>query len=195
MHGAAVLGVHQLVGGVVAGDPVDVREIEEDEVGLVALGDPADAVAEAECAGAAGGGGLEDLLAGEPAAGVRSLGVGAVGGDPQGFVHVLVVAAGCAVGADADVELLLQHGLDRGDAVAEQHVAAGVVRHGGAVVGETRDVVVVEPHAMGGDEIRAEQAQVLQVRGRRLAVLLEADDDLDFGLVHMRVQPDAELAR
>ena len=93
------------------------------------------------------------------------------------------------------LSFLLQHGLDRGDAVAEQHVAAGVVRHGGAVVGEAGDVVVVEPHAMGGDEIGAEQAEILQMRGRRLAVFLEADDHLDLGLVHVRVQPDAELAR
>jgi hypothetical protein len=63
------------------------------------------------------------------------------------------------------------------------------------VVGEAGDVVVVEPHAVGGDEIRAEQAEILQMRGRRLAVFLEADDDLDFGLVHVRVQPGTELAR
>ena len=50
------------------------------------------------------------------------------------------------------------------------------------------DVVVVEPHAVGGDEIRPEQAEVLQMRGRRLAVFLEADDHLGLGLLHVRVQ-------
>ena len=87
---------------------------------------------------------------------------------------------------------MVAHG---GDAVAEQHVAAGIVRHRGAVVGEACDVVVVEPDAVRGDEIGPEQAQVLQVRGRRLAVFLQADDHLRLGFLHVRVQADAEFAR
>ena len=79
-------------------------------------------------------------------------------------------------------------------AIAEQHVAAGIVRHRGAVVGEALDVVLVEPDAVSGNEVRAEQAEVLQVRGRRLAVFLEADDHLGLGFVHVRVQADAVLA-
>ena len=85
--------------------------------------------------------------------------------------------------------------LDCGDAVAEQHVAAGIVRHRGAVVGKALNVVAVEPHAVRGDEVGPEQAQVLQVRRRRLAVLLEPDDHLHLGFLHMAVQADAVLAR
>ena len=63
MYRAAVLGVDDLVGWIIAGDPIDVREIEEHQVRLVTLGDLADLVAEAQRARTAGGGGFQDLLA------------------------------------------------------------------------------------------------------------------------------------
>src|SRR5262245_40956869 len=155
IDGTAVLGVDQLVGGVVAGDPVDVGEVEEHQVGLVALGDPTEFVGKTQRPAAADGGGLENLLAPEPAIVVGSLGAGAVGGDAERFVHVLIVAAGSPVRANADVELPVQHGAHRGNTVAQQHVAAGVVRHGGAVVGQPLNVVGVEPDPVRGDEVGA----------------------------------------
>ena len=37
--------------------------------------------------------------------------------------------------------------------------------------------------------------EILQVRGLRLAVALQADDHLRLGFLHVAVQPDVELAR
>src|SRR6476620_8578234 len=105
MHRTAVFGMDQLVGRVVAGDPVDVGKVEEDQVGLVPLGYAAEFVGKAQRPSAANGGGLQDLLAAEPAIGIGSLRVGAVGGDAERLVHVLVVAAGGPVRTDADVQL------------------------------------------------------------------------------------------
>src|SRR5262245_23883117 len=104
MHSTAVFSVYQLVSRVVAGDPVDVREVEENEVGLVSLGNSTEFVGKAQRAGAARGGSVQDFFALEPAIGVGSSCVGTVGGDAERLIHVLVVAARGAVRTDADVE-------------------------------------------------------------------------------------------
>src|SRR5262249_52441736 len=70
MHSTAVFSVYQLVSRVVAGDPVDVREVEENEVGLVSLGNSTEFVGKAQRAGAARGGSVQDFFALEPAIGV-----------------------------------------------------------------------------------------------------------------------------
>src|SRR5262245_12151471 len=129
MHRAAVFSVYQLISRVVAGDPVDVREVEEDEVGFVSLGNSAEFVGKAERAGAARGGSLKDLFALEPAIGVGSFCVGAVGSDAERLIHVLIVAARGPVRTNADVELPVQHAADSRDTIAEQHVAARIVSH------------------------------------------------------------------
>ena len=48
---------------------------------------------------------------------------------------------------------------------------------------------------MGGGETRAQQAEVPEVRGQRLAVLLDADHRLPARLGHVHLDPDLELAR
>src|SRR6266436_1328788 len=52
-HRGAVLGMDELIDRVVERQPIGVVEVEHDDVGLVAGGDPPDAVAKAESAGAA----------------------------------------------------------------------------------------------------------------------------------------------
>jgi hypothetical protein len=106
-----------------------------------------------------------------------------------------LATAGGSIGADADVEATLQHGLDCRDAVAEQHIAAGIVHHGCTMIGKPPDIVIVEPDAVGGDEVGAEQPQVLEMRRLCPAVGLETDDDLRFRLLDVAVQANAEFPR
>ena len=54
----------------------------------------------------------------------------------------------------------LEHGAHVGEAVAQPHVAAGVVRHRGAAVAQALHVVVVEPHAVRDGEGRPDQAEL-----------------------------------
>ena len=63
------------------------------------------------------------------------------------------------------------------------------------MIGKPPDVVVVEPYAVRGDEIGAQEPQVLKMRRLCLAVGLEADDDLGFRLLDVAVQADAEFPR
>ena len=80
------------------------------------------------------------------------------------LVHVLIVGAVGAVGADAEVDAELEHAPGMRDAAAQPHVAAGIVRHGRAMVGEPAHVVVVEPDAVRHGEVRPEQAQLVEMR-------------------------------
>ena len=111
------------------------------------------------------------------------------------LVHVQIVGAVGAVGADADIDLALQHCANVGEAVSEPHVAAGIVRDRCAVIAEALHVVMVEPHAVADREVGSEQAEILQVRGLRLAVALQADHHLRLGFLHVAVQSDVEFAR
>ena len=60
------------------------------------------------------------------------------------------------------------------------------------MVAKALHVVMIEPDAVSDREVRPEQAEVLQMRGRRLAVALQADHHLRLGFLHMRVQPDTD---
>ena len=192
-HRAAVLGVDELVGGVVGGNPVGMLQVEEYDVGEVAGRQPAELAREAQRPRAALGGRHHDLVGRDPSVHVRAAALGHEGGQAHGLEHVLVVRAVGAVGADAHVHAPLEHGLHVAEAVAQPHVAARVVRHRGAVVAQALHVVVVKPHAVGDREVRPERTQTVEMRGERLAVALQPDDGLHLGLGHVAMQADAVL--
>src|SRR4029453_9727316 len=77
MHRRAVLDMDQGVHWIVGRDPVDVLEIEEDDVGLVARSETADLLFQAERAGTALGGRPQHLFGGDPALVVGALDLGA----------------------------------------------------------------------------------------------------------------------
>ncbi len=184
VDGVAVLGMHQLVYRVVAGEPVRVVEIEQYQIGLVAGRDAADPVAEAERAGAALGRRQGDLARRQPALPIRPMRLRDEGSEPHRLVHVLVVGAVGAIGADAEID----------EPGAEAHVAAGIVRDRGAMVAEPGHVVIIKPDAVRDGEMRAQDAELVEMRGQRLAIELDAGQRLHFRLGDMAVQPDIEIA-
>src|SRR5437667_4304223 len=169
-HRGAVFGMDELVDRVVERQPIRVVEVEHDDVGLVAGGDPPDPVAKAERAGTALGRGQCRLAGRQPAPPIGSLHLGDERGQPHRLVHVLVVGAIRSVGADPEIDPPLQHRPGIGEAAAEPHVAARVVGDRGAAVAEPRHVVLVEPHAVGDGEMRAEHAECLEMGGLGAAI-------------------------
>jgi len=89
--------------------------------------------------------------------------------------------------ADADIYLLIEHGANRSDAITEQHIAAGVVRHRRTMVGKALNVVVVEPYTVRSDEVGPEEPQLFQMRCGRFVVGLEAHDHLHLGFLQVAV--------
>jgi hypothetical protein len=108
--------------------------------------------------------------------------------------HVLVVGAVGAVGADADGHAGLEHPAHARDAVAEPHVAAGVVGDGGTAITQPLDLVVVEPHDVRAGEVGADEAERVEMGDQRFAVAPEARELLHLRLGHVHVDADAVLA-
>ena len=194
IHAGAVLGQHELVGRIVDRDPVHLLEVQEDDVGLVARRNAADLV-EAQRPGATDGGCVQHLLGAQPAGVVRPLHVRHHGGAVHGLVHVEIVGAVGRIGADAEIDAELHHAPGIGNARSQTHVARRIVGDRGAVIGQPTHVVVVEPDAVGDGEIRAEQAQPVDMGGQGLAVALEGRHRLHLRFPDMAVQHDAEFAR
>src|SRR3546814_16829614 len=95
----------KLVDRVVERNPVDMVEIEEDDIGLVAFLDAADLALEAERPRAALGGGGEDLPGGQPVSNIRAAHLGDQRGQPPRLVHVMVIGEIGAIGADAHIDV------------------------------------------------------------------------------------------
>jgi hypothetical protein len=62
------------------------------------------------------------------------------------------------------------------------------------MIGEPAHVVIVEPDPMRHREVRPEQAQLIDMRGQRLAPALERGDGLHLRFRHMRLQHRAVVA-
>src|SRR5262249_46755343 len=65
---------------------------------------------------------------------------------------------------------------------------------GGAVTAQGPNVIVIEPYPVPDGKVGAEQAEVLKMRGRRLAVAPETDHHLRLGFLDMGMQADREIA-
>jgi hypothetical protein len=62
-----------------------------------------------------------------------------------------------------------------------------------AGVGEAPDIVAVNPDRVRRAEILPQKSEVSEMRREALAVSLQAEHGLDFGLGEMRLQPDVEV--
>ena len=76
--------------------------------------------------------------------------------------HVQIVVRGSAVGADADVDPLVKHPLNRGEAGAELHVAGRTVDRIDAVGLQNVHVVLRDPDAVGSRGPVAEGAELFK---------------------------------
>jgi len=79
---------------------------------------------------------------------------------PHFFEHIQVVIARRPIGADAQPHAALEHLLDGRDSARQLEVAGWVVRHGDAVLVQQPDLLRIDMHAVGGDRLRAENAQL-----------------------------------
>src|ERR1700730_15636651 len=141
-HRRAVLAMDELVDRVVERQPVRGVEVEHDDIGLVAGGDPPDAVAEAESPGAALGRRQCRLAGREPPPPIGALHLRDERGQPHRLVHVLIVGAIGSVGADPEIAPPLEHRSRIREPAAEPHVAARVAGERGPAVAEPRHVVL-----------------------------------------------------
>src|SRR4029077_2600889 len=92
------------------------------------------------------------------------------------FLHQVqvVVAAGRAVGAEADSDAGGTFFDYWGDAAGQHHVAGWIVHAANVIFGEELAVGFINPNTMGGDDIWAEQADALHVLNGSSVVLREA---------------------
>ena len=187
IDGSAVLAVHHLVARVVERHVVEVSQVQEHDVGGMVGLEPANAV-EPQHAGAAQGRHVQNVEGAEPAAVVGGFRARGEGGQPHRLEHVELVGAARRVGADADRDARRRHALGAGEAVAEPQVAAGIVGRRRAAVGQPPDVIVVEPHRVGGAEPGTEDAEIVQVVRQGAAPAAHGGDRLDLGFRHVGME-------
>src|SRR6185437_6175163 len=92
----------------------------------------------------------------------------------QRLIHVEIVVARGGVSADGKIHAGGEHADGIGDATAQPQIAGRIMRHRAAMRADTAHVVIVQPNAMGGDEARTEQAELLDMRSQRAAVASRA---------------------
>ena len=196
MHAGAVLGMHQLVGGVVAGNPVDVVEVDEDEIGLVALGDAAEPVAEAQRAGAAGGGRLQDLLAGEPLLVVRALARWSRRQPTRSDSYMFWLSQQEAPSVPMPtLSFFSSISLTAAMPLPSSMLLPGLCATE-APWSASRVMSSPSSHTpCAATKSGPSSPRSCKVRRWCLAVLLEPDDNLHLGFLHVAVQADAVLAR
>ena len=134
---------------------------------------------------------LEDLGGAEPLARIGPLHARPEGGQARGLEHIEVVRRQAPVGPDPEGDAAVAHLARRREAGAELEIAAGIVRDRRTGIRQPADIVVVEPDRVRGGEVRAQQAELLQVADERRAVTLEADDGLHLRFRHMHLHADA----
>ena len=143
-------------------------QADENHVGAAAGFEAANLVAEPGGRGGICGGHGQHLLRGDGGRVQAGLAVQLVH-QPHFLQQVVIVVNGGAVRAHGDVDAGGQHRVNRGDAVLEAQVGAGVMADGGAGVGQKLDVAVGEPNGVGERNFRAEKLQVVQVFHRGFA--------------------------
>src|SRR5207247_7993237 len=136
---------------------------------------PADLVAHAEYAGTSLRGHVEGFLRGDPPPVVERGDPREIARPPHRLEHVLRVRRAWRIGAHTDADAALEHEARGRHAGAQAHVAGRVVSDAASGIPEALQILAMEPHAVGRGESRAQQAEVPEVRGQRLAVLLDAD--------------------
>ncbi len=143
-------------------------------------------------AGAAARRHRERLVRREPAGVVGGPYLGEERREPERLEHVLVVGGAGAVRSQGDVHAAGEHVGHGRNAGRDLHVAGRVVGDGRAGVRHERDVVGVEPDAVGPGEARPEEPDVVQVTREALAVAAAAAQRLDLALGQMSVDAGAE---
>ena len=185
--GGAVRGIDPVGDQVVPGLHLRGREVEQQGVRLLARGDLARIDAEEGRAVARRP--AEHLPGGEQ--GGVSVQLGEQGGEFHLGVQVEAVVGGGAVGAERDAAARFERELVGEAAAAELHVGAGAVGDGHAAPGQDVPFLPVNMHTVGGDDVRPQEAQLVQVAHRRRAVLPDAVFDFLARLAEVDVQQQA----
>ena len=108
--------------------------------------------------------------------------------------HVQVIVAGCAVGAEADVEPLLQHMLHPGKAASELKVAGRAVYGRHAAFLHQRYILIRYPYAVGGKGGAVKRTEIVEPLGGGPAVFFNAGVVLGLCFGQVYVHYGAQLA-
>ena len=173
-----------------AGHQVGTGEVHQNQVGVHALFNHAafGVAALGPCAadrshhqgsGGGHGGGVVVLLLGQQGSGLDLL------------KEVQIVVGGGAVGAEADVHAVLDHGHNISHAAGQLQIGDGVVGGGDAPLGQQFPVLLRQPHAVGGGGGHVEDVVAVQQLGRGQTVLFHTAVVLALGLRQVDVHPDA----
>ena len=166
-----VLGENHLVRRIVDRDPVHRMSVEEHDVRRAAGRQRADRV-KARGPRPADSRGMDDFGRGQPSLVVGSAHAGDHRSVAHRLVHVEVVAAIRAVGADGEVHAALEHSPRVGDARSQPHVRARIMSHRRALVSQQSQIIIIEPDTMREREIRPCQAESIDMPGDRTAPAL-----------------------
>ena len=115
------------------------------------------------------------------------------GAKVQLLQHIQVVVAGCAVGAEADVEPLLQHMLHPGKAASELKVAGRAVYGRHATFLHQRYILIRYPYAVGGKGGAVKRAEIMEPLGGGPAVFFYAGIVLGLCLGQVYMHYGAQL--
>ena len=107
--------------------------------------------------------------------------------------HVQVVVAGCAVGAEADVEPLLQHMLHSGKSASKLQVTGWAVHRRHAAFLHQRHIIVRYPYAVGGKGRAVKRTEIVEPLGGGLAVFFYAGIMLGLCLGQVYMHYGAQL--
>ena len=162
---------HQLQADVATWRPAPVGGVVDDDVGLLADFQRTDPVGHADGFGTGDRRQLEHLMGAEPLR-IEPAVAGQTGGERGGAQDVGDVAGVGCVAAEGDAAAALDDvgvAADAGDALTEPQVRPRAVGDRRACRQHEVDLFVVEPHAVGQQQVRPEHAEVVQVGDRSLA--------------------------
>jgi len=102
--------------------------------------------------------------------------------------HALIVGAVGPIRADADIDAPVQHLSCWSDAGTEPQIAARIVGNRAAVIGQTRDVVFIQPNAVGRRHV-GQACRCRRDRRSRCGHKLASPRPLGHATRQMRMQP------